>query len=83
MNIEKIKDVGAAIFAFILYTLFVFFSLTGFVSFMFALAFFIGMISGCQYAFTGFCISFGTMIVIMIIFYLLNVDEAGEWGGLF
>lgn len=83
MNIEKIKDVAGVIFAFILYTLFVLFSLTGFVSFMFALAFLIGMISGCQHAFTGFCVSFGMMIVPMIILVLLDVQDAGDWGGLF
>ena len=83
MNIEKIKDVAEGIFAFILYILFTLFSLIGFASFMFALAFFIGMFSGYPNAFTGFCISFGTMIVILSILVLLDVQDAGDWGVLY
>ena len=83
MNIEKIKNVAGGIFAFILYTLFMLFSLIGFASFMFALVFFIGMFGGYPHAFTGFCISFGTMIVIMSILVLLDVQDAGDWGGLY
>lgn len=82
MKIEKIKDVGVAFFTFVRYTLFMIFSLIAVVSFLFALTFFIGTIGCYQHAFTGFCISFGTMIVTMIILGILNV-EAGEWGGLF
>ena len=82
MNIEKIKDVGVALFTFIRYTLFMIFSFIAVVSFLFALTFFIGTIGCYQHAFTGFCISFGTLIVTMIILGILNV-EAGEWGGLF
>ena len=78
MNIEKIRDVGAALFTFIRYTLAIIFSFIAGISILFALAFFIGMIGCYPHAFTGFCISFGSFIISMIIFGLLNV-EAGEW----
>ena len=79
MNIEKIKDVGVATFTFIRYTLAIICCGIGGFSFLFALAFFIGMIGGYPHAFIGFCISFGTMIVTMIIFGLLNVELDIEW----
>ena len=79
MNIEKIKDVGVNTFTFIRYTLAIICCGIGGFSFLFALAFFIGMIGGYPHAFTGFCISFGTMIVTMIIFGLLNVELDCEW----
>ena len=79
MNFEKIKDVAEAFFTFILYTLAIICCLIGGISFLFTLAFFIGMIGGYPHAFTGFCISFGTMIVSMIIFGLLNVELDCEW----
>ena len=79
MNIEKIKDVAEAFFTFIRYTLAIICCFISGVSFLFALAFFIGMIGGYPHAFTGFCISFGMMIVAMIIFGLLNVELDCEW----
>jgi hypothetical protein len=82
MKIGKIKEAASALFTFVRYTLFMIFSLIAVVSFLFALTFFIGMIGCYQQSFTGFCISFGTLIVTMLILGLLNV-EAGEWGGLF
>jgi hypothetical protein len=78
MNIEKIKDVAEAFFTFIRYTLFMIFGFIGVLAFLFALAFFIGTIGGYPYAFTGFCISFGSFIISIIIGGLLNV-EPGEW----
>lgn len=79
MNIEKIKEVTEAIFTFIRYTLAIICCLTFGVSFLFALAFFIGMIGGYPYAFTGFCISFGSFLISIIIFGLLNVELDCEW----
>ena len=84
MNLEKIKDVAEALFTFIRYTLAIIFSFIAGISLLFALAFFIGTIGDFlgiidgPYAFTGFCISFGSFIISMIIFGILNV-EAGEW----
>ena len=82
MKIGKIKEAAPALFTFVRYTLFMIFSLIALISFLFALTFFIGTIGCYQHAFTGFCVSFGTLIVTMIILGLLNV-EVGEWGGLF
>ena len=78
MNIEKIKDVAEALFTFIRYVLAIIFSFIAGVSLLFALAFFIGTIGGYPHAFMGFCISFGSFIIAILVFGLLNV-EASEW----
>lgn len=79
MYFEKIKDFVEDFFTFIRYTLAIIFCFIGGVSFLFALAFFIGMIGGYPHAFTGFAISFGSMIISIIIFGLLNVEFDCDW----
>ena len=83
MNIEKIKDIVEPVFTFIRYTLAIIFSFIAGVSILFTLPLFIAMIGGYPCAFTGFCISFGSLFISIIILSFLNVEEAEDMPTLF
>jgi len=83
MNIEKIKDVVEAIFMFIQYILAIIFSIIAGVSVLFILPLFIAMIGGYPYTFTGFCISFGSMFISIIMLSLLDLEELEDTPTLF
>lgn len=75
MNIEKIKDVTEALFTFIQYTLTIIFSVIAGISILFILPLFIAMIGGYPHAFAGFWISFGSLLISIIILDHLDVEE--------
>jgi len=78
MKNEKIKDVAEALFTFIRYTLGIIFSIIAGVTVLFTLPLIVAMIGGYPHAFTGFCISTGSLIISTIMLGLLDLEEWEE-----